>query len=305
MNIQSVPRITAGGREIETSPDKFGWLRDSTDAVDDFDELRRRMDTDGYLFLPGFLNRVEVMDARAQILDLLEAEGWLDPAFPKAEGIHPKEISSYFRPDLIQSSTKVNEVIYSDRMMRFYAEFLGAPATHFDYTWFRVVTEGKGTYPHCDVVYMGRGTHEVYTAWVPFGDVPLNVGGLVVLEGSHRDSLYDDYRKLDVDTACVNDPGKSQTEASGYPHAFGAIGLDISHEREVTGRRLLTCPEYRMGDLLTFSIYTVHGSLDNQTRHVRLSSDSRYQLASAPIDERWVGEKPPGHGGDSVRELIC
>jgi len=305
MELATVPRITAGGKELDTSPDKFGWLRDSNDALGDVEELRRRMDADGYLFLPGFLDREEVRAARAEIIDLLDREGWIDPAFPRDLAMHPQTIHSYFRPDLIQRNSRVNEIIYSDRVMAFYAEFLGGPATHYDYTWFRVVTEGKGTYPHCDVVYMGRGTHRLFTAWVPFGDVPLEVGGLVVLEGSHRDALYDHYRTLDVDTACANEPGKSQTEAKGYPHAFGAIGLDISHEREATGRRLLTCPEYRMGDLLTFSVYTVHGSLDNQTRRLRFSSDSRYQLASEPIDERWVGAEPPGHGGESVRELIC
>jgi hypothetical protein len=60
-----------------------------------------------------------------------------------------------------------------------------------------------------------------------------------------------------------------------------------------------------MGDLLTFSVYTVHGSLDNQSNEIRLSSDSRYQLADEPMDERWVGENPPGHGGDSIKKLIC
>jgi len=57
--------------------------------------------------------------------------------------------------------------------------------------------------------------------------------------------------------------------------------------------------------VLIFSVYTVHGSLDNQSDEIRLSSDSRYQLASEPLDERWVGENPPGHGGASVKQLIC
>lgn len=68
---------------------------------------------------------------------------------------------------------------------------------------------------------------------------------------------------------------------------------------------MLAAREFRMGDLLTFNVYTVHGSLDNRSDTIRLSSDSRYQLASKPIDERWVGERLAGHGGDSIRPLIC
>lgn len=33
----------------------------------------------------------------------------------------------------------------------------------------------------------------------------------------------------------------------------------------------------------------VHGSLDNQTSAYRMFTDTRYQLASEPIDERWIG----------------
>lgn len=53
--------------------------------------------------------------------------------------------------------------------------------------------------------------------------------------------------------------------------------------------------EYAAGDVLIFSVYTVHASLDNTSNTVRLSADSRYQPASQPADERWVGDTPIGH----------
>jgi len=49
----------------------------------------------------------------------------------------------------------------------------------------------------------------------------------------------------------------------------------------------------------------IHASLDNQTNRFRLSSDSRYQLASEPADERWIGDKPPGHGPHVSKGVIC
>ena len=33
--------------------------------------------------------------------------------------------------------------------------------------------------------------------------------------------------------------------------------------------------------------------------------DSRYQLSSEPIDERWVGERPDGHGPGGKKAMIC
>ena len=61
-----------------------------------------------------------------------------------------------------------------------------------------------------------------------------------------------------------------------------------------------------MGDLLVFPMYTIHASLDNQTENLlRLSTDTRYQLASEPVDERWVGENPIAHGPESKRSIIC
>lgn len=35
----------------------------------------------------------------------------------------------------------------------------------------RMMKQGKGTAPHCDVVYMGRGDREkLLTAWIPMGE---------------------------------------------------------------------------------------------------------------------------------------
>ena len=54
---------------------------------------------------------------------------------------------------------------------------------------------------------------------------------------------------------------------------------------------------------------TLHASLDNQGDTIRLSSDTRYQRADEPIDERWItgphGEKPIAHGLAAKRGRIC
>jgi len=308
MDVVDLPRLSTGGVELDPSPEAFGFLRESKDVLHDDSELRRRMDDDGYLYLRNFLDRDEVKAVRRALCEVLAEEGWLDPGCPHEDAIASESMHSYFRPDLVNGGKPtqlLRKLIYGDRMMELYARLLGGEAMHYEFTWLRIISPGKGTFPHCDIVYMGRGTNQLYTAWVPLGDVPLNVGGLVVVEGSHKnEELRRTYCQMDVDTACLNNPGKSQTENSGHK-AFGALDLDLRALRSRLGGRILTSPEYRMGDLLTFSVFLVHGSLDNQSREVRMSSDSRYQLASEPADERWIGENPPGHGGDMVRDLIC
>jgi len=281
---------------------------DSSDASTDYEELRRRMERDGYLYLPGYLDRAEVREARLAICAVLAEERVLDPAYPFESAVCRPGREMYFRPDIANDSPArpvLERVIYGERIMAFYDGLLGGPARHYDFTWLRTIAPGIGTYPHCDVVYMGRGTPRVYTAWVPLGDVDLDLGGLVVLEGSHKNpQIRSEYCTLDVDTACTNREATSQPNAAGFP-GFGALSFDMPSTRAQVGARLLTAENFRMGDLLTFSIFTIHGSLDNRSDRIRISSDSRYQLASEPVDERWVGERPPGHGGSSVRSLIC
>ncbi|MFI5387142.1 MAG: phytanoyl-CoA dioxygenase family protein [Fimbriimonadales bacterium] len=304
MSQHTLPRLLAGGRVLDTSGDCFGFLRSSADLAGDPAALRARMEEDGYLYLPGFFDREEVRQVRMSLCEDLLREGALDPEFPVDLAIAREGLDMAFRPDLANASEPLKNLIYSERVMAFYRGFLGGEVRHYDFTWMRAIAPGKGSDPHCDIVYMGRGTPNVYTGWVPLGDIPLETGGVIILENSHRDEeLRRTYGTMDVDTACENKQLQSQTNASGLP-GFGALSTDHRGLREQMGGRWLTA-QYRMGDFLTFPMFTVHGSLDNQSREVRLSSDSRYQLASEPVDERWVGENPPGHGGKMVKGMIC
>ena len=297
--------LRSNGHPIEATPDKFGELRRSNDVLDQPDELRRRMADDGYLFLPGFFDPELVRAARRSMTDRFAEEGVLDPAFPSIQAIARQDVEMYFRPDLARKNPQVEAVVYGPRMLGFFEAFLGGAVRHYDHTWVRAVAHGLGTCPHCDIVYMGRGTTNLYTAWTPLGDIPLQVGGLIVLENSHKaTALKETYGTLDVDSMCSNaDAGHNILEARGY-HESGAITLDPPDLREKLGGRWLTA-DYKLGDVLIFSMFTVHGSLDNQSPEIRLSTDTRYQLASEPIDERWIGEEQIAHGTLGKRNLIC
>ena len=208
-----------------------------------------------------------------------------------------------FRPDLVQRDPAVRRLLFSGAMMDFARRFFGEDVRHFDYIWFRAMSHGNGSKPHCDIVYMGRGTHRLFTAWIPYGEVDMDLGGLMVLEGSHRQGdRLKSYLEMDVDVVCTNLPPSQRSNGWRFD---GALSKNPHTLREKLGGRWLTSPLYRPGDVLLFGMGLVHGSIDNRTNRVRLSSDTRYQRASEPADGRWIGENPVGHGPAGKREMIC
>ena len=328
MDTAEILSLTYKGNLLADNEQVFAELNLSDDSVDDREELWRRFEEDGYLFLPGFLDKDEVLAARTEVMQRLWDAGVLDKNHLMIDGIAvpDKEFNGAatgpFMPLLAKNNPPLEKVLYSGPMMRFYDFFLGGRATHFDYTWFRTKSPGpNATQPHYDVVYMGRGTRQLYTSWTPFGDVPYEMGGLMVLEGSHQYAeLKAGYGQTDVDMFCANESPEAEglvatarregRELTGEErgqirwNSSGAYAHDVIAVREELAGRWLTA-EYELGDLLVFCMYLLHASSDNQTDRIRLSSDSRYQLASEPMDERWIGDDPPAHGIRAKRGMVC
>lgn len=306
MNLLTPPRLSAIGHELDLSAQAFGELQDSSAIAHDFVALRHRLDEEGYLFLRDYLHRDEVQHARTSICEALAHEGTLDSDYAIDEAVIKTGGRISFRADLAQHNPPLHKVLYAGPMMAFWQGVLDGAVRHFDYTWLRTVGPGHGTQPHCDIVYMGRGTQQLYTAWTPLGDIPIEMGGLLLLERSHRhERLNTNYGRKDVDAFCENRrPDWKQMGGGGNIRSGGALSNHPVKLRANLGGRWLT-GEYRMGDLLVFSVFTVHASLDNQTNRIRFSSDSRYQLASLPADERWIGPNPIAHGPQAKRGMIC
>jgi hypothetical protein len=282
------------GHELDRSPDHFGDLKISSEIIHQPEALRQRMQEDGYLYLPGLLNAEVVWQVKQEICDRLLVEGVLDPAHNAIAAVAKPDLQMQFRPDLVAYSSTLKTLLYSGPMMDFYQQFLGDTVQHFDYTWLRAIAPGLGTYPHCDIVYMGRGTPNLYTSWTPLGDISWAMGGLMILENSHRlESIQKRYGQMDVDRYYLNRK-TTPLYASGQKTWSGALSKNPVSLRRRYGGRWLT-NEFKAGDVLVFSMFTVHASLDNHSNQIRLSTDSRYQLASEPIDERWVGDNPIGH----------
>jgi phytanoyl-CoA dioxygenase PhyH len=290
-------KLTALGHELDTSPAKFGELRDATALIEDPEALRARMAEDGYLLLRGYLDREKVMAAREEIFGKWAAVGAIDLSHPLLEGIAaPREQrkefdQAEFSRD-IRTGPAIRELCHRGRIIRFWERYLGGEVRPLDYIWIRTVRLGGATACHYDHVYMGRGTDNLYTSWIPIGDVPRTDGALLLLENSHRlEELKSTYGAMDVDR-------KEDKEKYGG----GSLSRNPIEVQERYGGRWLTT-DFQAGDLLVFTMFTLHCSLDNNSpvNRIRLTSDSRYQLASEPADERWIGENPMAHGPAAQR----
>lgn len=260
------------------------------------------MDADGYLFMRNVLDPETVRAARRSFISKLQEAEALAPGTDPMEGrLRDQAPLSPMSTEFARKNAAVERVVFGAEIKDFYTKFVGGPVRHFDFIWVRSLGRGKGTPPHCDIVYMGRGTHRLYTAWIPYGEVGLDVGGLMILEKSHTQSdRIRKYLASDVDSYCENRPeGKGEARPM-----TGVLSKNPVSLREKFGGRWLTS-EYRMGDLLTFRMDLIHASIDNSTDRIRLSTDTRYQRSDEPIDERWIGRNPVGHGPAGKRRLIC
>ena len=312
----TLPRILAKGYELDLAETSFGELRRSDDVQGDPAALRQRFAEDGYLFIPGFFPRATIAEARTHITEVLAAKGLLDPDFPVNEAVKREGADMSFLSDprpavdfmnlIARGNAPMQRLLYSGKTIEFFEAFFGEGVRHFDFTWVRTMGKGFGTDPHCDTVYMGRGSSRLCSVWIPYGDITHEIGGLMVLEGSHLQAeRLKHYLSRDVDVYCENRAEAAKIKSGEIPWKWGGIlSNNPKSLREHLGGRWLTT-EYKMGDLLFFGIRTVHASLDNQTRFFRFSTDTRYQPASEPIDERWVGANPMGHGLNAKRGMIC
>ena len=304
--------LTVHGKSLETGSESYGELRSSADALEDLDELHRRFETDGYLYLPGLLDRDILSAARRTMLEALAGLDFVDMNYPINDGVAKRELAVSAREmiGLSKNNEPLRHALFAGPMINFYERFLGGPIRPLDFTWCRVKTSGEetATNPHYDVVFMGRGTKDLYTSWTPLGDIPRQMGGLMVLENSHRqEEIKSTYGQMDVDEYCTNEPDAAETEAvqkRWQGSGFGTYSTDAVALRQELNSRWLTT-DYQLGDLLVFSMYTMHASMDNHTNRLRLSTDTRYQLASEPVDKRWIGEDPIAHGPEAKKGIIC
>ena len=105
-------------------------------------------------------------------------------------------VLSVLRPvesDVLMNDPAVRRVLHGEELHGLFAELFDEPAVSLDYKWFRAVLPEQYSGFHMDNVYMGAGSADLHTVWLPWHDVSIEKGGLVMLEGS---SAPDGYRQM-------------------------------------------------------------------------------------------------------------
>lgn len=327
----TLPKLSSLGCELDTGSRAFGFITESNEILDQPKALRERLEEDGYLYIRNFFDPELIRAGRRSVFERIAAEGQLDPVHDLMEGVvHPDMLDSFkldtapsfkssdgkkrnpdkvaaFRPELAASSPEIQRVVFGDEICGFYADLFGEPIRHFDFIWCRLMGPGHGTPTHCDWVYMGRGSNQLLTCWIPYVDIPLEVGGLILLEKSHQQKeRIAAYLGKDVDSYCENNPKQVQAVAKDGKWSFpGWLSKRPDSLPEKFRTRWLTSPEWKVGDFITFRMDLIHGSLDNNSDRVRFSTDTRYQPAAHAADERWIGVNPPGHSLAGKRGRVC
>src|SRR5579871_5488055 len=252
-------------QELDLGGHYLGTLREANGLLHDTAALRARMEEDGYLLIRGLHDPDKVAAARRSILENLDANGQIDRSHPLMEGVVAPGAHGAFlggRKSITRSEPFLN-LVEAPEVMGFFARFLEGEVLTYDYKWLRVVGPGDFTGGHYDIVYMGRGTKNVYTCWTPLGDIPYEMGPLAILVGSHRfEQVKTTYGQMDVDRDHVE--GWFENDPVAMVDKFG-------------GQWRTT--EFAMGDALIFGMFTMHGSLNNVSNRYRLSCDTRYQRA--------------------------
>ena len=141
--------LTSRGHVLDLSGSAFGELVRSDAGLGRPEALRESMDRDGYLYLPGFFERDDVMAVRASLTRGLADQGLLDPDFPAIEAVWNPERRTAFKPELAQGNAVLRDLVFGKRLLGFYEAFFGEAVLHFDFVWVRAVGPGMGTHPHC------------------------------------------------------------------------------------------------------------------------------------------------------------
>jgi hypothetical protein len=272
--------LTSNGYILDDSSERLGWLepvpeteRSNKSAM--WERLRR----DGYLYLPQQLEATLVESFReyyfTKMLDTGIVESGTDPALGiGATGETDRaQIRSVLFDDIVPGP-RYESLTSHPNIKGWFQWFLGDEVFLHKRKIIRHTRPGESgigtaTQAHYDLIYLREGSERVLSMWIPLGDCSVEMGGLTYLEGSHHWSMADERER-------------------GFQKPVGMLTANLPALADKHDARWLLA-NYKAGDVMIHSSYTVHAATDNvdPQNRIRLSTDIRYQRASEPIDWRW------------------
>lgn len=283
--------LSSNGFTLSTKPERLGTLVPS-DPTTPLPVLQQQYRAQGYLWLKGFFPRDEVLAFRCHFFAAFESTGLLKSNTEPMDGIH-----SGVSEDKKQTNKVLMEQVRTaayesfclqPRLWKFYDTFLEGPSYLHKRKIIRYLTPGSdwATPAHYDLIYLRGGTDRVVSSWIPIGDIPLEMGGLIYLEGSDAKG-----RDMEAEFRRQNAALSPEERISAYNKNMaegGWVSKDLPTMADKFDARWLTA-DYEAGDMVVHSPYMIHASTNNADPlgRIRLSTDIRYQNVRDEIDARW------------------
>jgi hypothetical protein len=275
--IQFPGPLLSHGYVLDIDPTRLGQLEAVPEQErEDHPALWHRMNQNGYLYFKGFFNPEKILQFREYYFSSLADTGLLKPGSNPVEGlagegpVDQMKLRDKLFNEIVRGA-EYESLCSSPELIEFFQWFLGGEVFLNKRKILRHIKAGsaEATGAHYDLVYLRQGTDQVFTVWIPLGDCAVQDGGLMYLEGSHKF-----FRQIEN-----NSTDKMQAEW---------LTKDLPSLANKLNTRWLVA-DYEAGDVVVHSAYMVHASLNNTNKmgRIRLSTDIRYQLSSAPIDKRW------------------
>lgn len=284
--------------------------------------LRERYETEGYVFLKDLLPRADVLSAREAYFRSVAPSGVLKAGTQPVEGIFDDDSSAADFPgigagsvansrpggtekaavfvDLALAAHKEawyagsdDEVGFARHPMlrEFVAAFTGwgQRTLAVRRSLLRNNTPGNGAIGvHYDQSFMRHGEPTAVTAWVPMGDIRLEGGGLIYLEGGDvlGQELEADFN-LKAREAGMSDE-EMRSAFNAHMMSSGFLSDGPAAFARGCGRRWLVSA-YEAGDVVFHRPHMIHASTINEDPEgrIRLGTDLRFVDTGRPWDERW------------------
>ncbi len=277
----------------------FGEFKAADQLSGEPETLRAVLQEQGYLFFRGLIARSRVEPVKRDGIRVCKKFGLVD----SRASAEPEWSQRPFQGDELSLEgglarslgrlKSLRELIHAPELAAVLETLFGREV----FSWaqnqdsFKVIPPGDFTYTLGHVrVATATPAHQDYysfrstdfcTFWIPLMDIPEEVGGLVLREGSHQDGFHEHWWCGDEQLGVP----ESEREAEQWERTGGVVlGGEIGPKNYSSKVWLRT--DYRVGDVLIFHPMMVHRGLVNRSGLVRFSADFRYQPKGTPIP--WV-----------------
>jgi Phytanoyl-CoA dioxygenase (PhyH) len=246
-------------------------LHDASSSLGQPERLREIAERDGFVYFRELVPADLVLSLRQTVLEFAAGIGWLEPGTSPAEAraMPGKRVGYYEDPDWVnlQVHVQMRSEMWNLGDCSHIHRALRALDGRSTYLYLSTANTCRifsphadmATQPHQDAHYF-RVIGHFWTAWIPLGDCPRELGPLALLPASHVDGL------------------RSHT-------GLGIVDGGVA----VSEQAVWLTTDFRCGDVVLFRSHTLHRSLPNQSGSLlRLSADFRYGFwdETATVDWR-------------------